>query len=64
MCTKYVEEPEGKSKLRRQRHRWKNNIKMDLGEIGLDSVNYINLAQDRVPMWQAFVNTAVKLWVQ
>jgi hypothetical protein len=64
MCTKYVEEPEGKRQLRRQRHRWKNNIKMYLGEIGLDSVNCINLAQDRVPMWQAFVNTVVKLWVQ
>jgi hypothetical protein len=26
--------PEGERRLRRPRHRWKNNIKMDLREIG------------------------------
>jgi hypothetical protein len=31
----------------RPRHRWKNNIKMDLKEIGYEFVNCIHLAQDR-----------------
>jgi hypothetical protein len=29
-----VGKPEGKRPLRRPRHRWENNIKMDLREIG------------------------------
>jgi hypothetical protein len=33
-----------------------NNIKMDLGEIEWDGVNWIDLAQDR-DQWRAFVNT-------
>jgi hypothetical protein len=27
---------------------WEDNIKMDLGEIGIDGANWIRLAQDRV----------------
>jgi hypothetical protein len=38
----------GKKPLRRPGHRWKDNIKMDLREIGIDGVNWIWLAQDRV----------------
>jgi hypothetical protein len=48
--------------LRRPRHRWENNIKLDLREIGIDVVNWIQLAQGRV-QWQAFVNTVINLWV-
>jgi hypothetical protein len=44
------------------RHRWENNIKMDLGEIGISGVNWIQLAQDRV-WWWAFVSTVMNLWV-
>jgi hypothetical protein len=40
-------EPEGKRPLGRTRRRWVNNIKMDLGELGWDSVDWIDLAQDR-----------------
>jgi hypothetical protein len=39
-----VGRPEGKRPLGRPRHRWKDNIKMDLREIGIDGVNWIQLA--------------------
>jgi hypothetical protein len=42
-----VGKPEGKRSLRSSRHRWVDNIKMDLGEIGLGGVVWIGLAQDR-----------------
>jgi hypothetical protein len=43
-----VGKPKGKRPLRRPRCRWEDNIKMDLREIGIDGVNWIQLAQDRV----------------
>jgi hypothetical protein len=43
--------PEGKRPLRRPRHRWENNIRMDLREIGLKSVDWIHLAEDRNQWW-------------
>jgi hypothetical protein len=39
-----------------------DNIKIDLGEIGIDGVNWIRLTQDRV-QWRAFVNTVMNLRV-
>jgi hypothetical protein len=57
-----VGRPEGKRPLGRPRHRWEDNIKMDLREIGIDGANWIQLAQDRF-QWQAFVNTVMNLWV-
>jgi hypothetical protein len=38
---------EGRRLLGRQRHRWVDNIKMDLGEIVSNGVDWIGLAQDR-----------------
>jgi hypothetical protein len=57
-----VERPEGKRPLGRPRHRWEDNIKMDLGEIEIDGANWIQLAQDRV-QWRDFVNTVMNLRV-
>jgi hypothetical protein len=57
-----VGKPEGKRPLRRPRHRWVNNIKMDLREIGLDGMNWIDLAQVS-DQWRALVNTAMNLRV-
>jgi transcription termination factor 2 len=54
--------PEGKRQLGRPRRRWKDNIKMDLREIGIDGANWIQLAQDRV-QWRACVNTVMNLRV-
>jgi hypothetical protein len=42
-----VGKPEGMRPLGRPRRRWKDGIKMDLREIGLGSVDWIRLAQDR-----------------
>jgi hypothetical protein len=52
----------GKRPLGRPRHRWEDNIKMDLRERGFDGVNWIQLAQDRV-QWRAFVYTVMNLGV-
>jgi hypothetical protein len=57
-----VGRPEGKRPLGRRRHRWEDNLKLDLSEIGIDGANWIQLAQDRV-QWLAFVNTVMNLRV-
>jgi hypothetical protein len=57
-----VGRPEGKRPLGSPRHRWEDNIKMDLGEIGIDGANWIQLAEDSV-RWRGFVNTVMNLRV-
>jgi hypothetical protein len=57
-----VGSPEGKRPLGRPRRRWKDNIKMDLREIGIDGANWIQLSQDRVQC-RACVNTVMNLRV-
>jgi hypothetical protein len=54
--------PEGKRPLGRPRLRWKDNIKMDFREIGIDATNWIWLAQDMFQWW-AFVSTVMNLRV-
>jgi hypothetical protein len=39
--------PEGKRPLGRPRRKWVDNIRMDLGEVGWDDVDWIGLAKDR-----------------
>jgi hypothetical protein len=39
-----------------------DNIKMNLGEIGWDGMDWIGLAQDR-DQWRALVNTVIKIRV-
>jgi hypothetical protein len=56
-----VGKPEGKRPLGRRRRRWVANIKMELGEIGWDGREWIELAQDR-NQWRALVNTVMNLW--
>jgi hypothetical protein len=43
----FVGKAEGKRPIGRPRRRWVDNIKMDLKEIGLDGVDWIDMAQDR-----------------
>jgi hypothetical protein len=57
-----VGKPEGRRPLGRPRCRWKDNIKMDLREIGFGDVDWIHLAQNR-DRWRALVNTVMSLWV-
>jgi K+-sensing histidine kinase KdpD len=47
---------EKKRSLERFRHRWEDNIIMDLKDIGWEDVDCFHLAQDRI-QWQAHVNT-------
>jgi hypothetical protein len=54
-----VGRPKSKIPLGRPRHRWEDNINLDLLEIGIDGANWIQLAQDRV-QWQAFVNMVME----
>jgi hypothetical protein len=55
-----VGKPEGKRLLGRPRHRWEDNIKMDLQEVGCGGMDWLELAQDRD---RAFVNAAMNLRV-
>jgi len=42
-----VGKPEGRRPLGRPRHRWEDNIKMDLQEVGRGFGDWMGLAQDR-----------------
>jgi hypothetical protein len=57
-----VGKPEGKRPLGRPSHRWVDNLKMDLSEIGCFGMDWIDLAQDR-DQWRALVNTVLNLRV-
>jgi hypothetical protein len=54
--------PEGKRPLGRPRHRRIDNIKMDLLEIGLSVVDWIDLALDRY-RWRSLVKSVMNLRV-
>jgi hypothetical protein len=47
LCKVLAKKTERNILLGRSRHRWKDNIKMDLKEIGSENVDSIHLAQDR-----------------
>jgi hypothetical protein len=57
-----VGKPEKKRPLGRHRHRWEDNIMMDLQEMGGAVMDWIELAQDR-DRWRVFVNAEVNLQV-
>ena len=57
-----VGKPEGKRPLGRPRHRWEENIVMDLQEVGCGGMDWIEVAQDR-DRWWALVNMVMNLWV-
>jgi hypothetical protein len=57
-----VGKPEGKRQLGKPRHRWVDNIKIDIRGIGWDDMDWIDLTEDR-DQWRALVNTVMKLWV-
>ena len=54
--------PTGKRPLGRPRRRWEDNIRMDLKEMGINTRNWVDWAQDRC-YWRAFVNTTLNLRV-
>ena len=42
-----TDKPTRKRSLRRTRHRWENNVRMELKEIGINTWNWVVSAQDR-----------------
>jgi hypothetical protein len=57
-----VGKPERKRPLGRPRRRWKNNIQMDLQNMGCGVMDWIVVAQDR-DRWRALVNAVMNLRV-
>jgi hypothetical protein len=57
-----VGKSEGKTPLGRPRRWWVGNIRIDLGEIGWDGMDSIDLAENR-EQWRALVNTVMNLRV-
>jgi hypothetical protein len=62
VCSILVGKPEGKRSLGRPKHRWMDNIKMNLRETGWGGIDWINLARDR-DQWRALMNTVMNLQV-
>ena len=54
--------PTGKRPLGRLRHRWDDNIRVDLKEIGINTKNWVDLNQVR-GYWRALVNVSLNFRV-
>jgi hypothetical protein len=61
-CRILVGKTGGKRPLGKRRRRWLDNIKIDLRVIGLNGLDWIDLAQD-MDQWRDFVNTVINLRV-
>ena len=57
-----VGKTEGKRPLAIPRHRWVDNIRMDLQEVGCEYMDWIGLAQDR-DRWRTLVSVVMNLRV-
>ena len=57
-----VGKPDGKRPLGRPSHRWEDNIKMDLQEVGRGCGDWMELAQDR-DRWRALVSMVMNFCV-
>jgi hypothetical protein len=57
-----VGKPEGKRPLRTPRHRWEDNIQMNLQGVGVGGMDWIDLYQDK-DSWQALVSAEMNLRV-
>ena len=52
----------GKRPLERSGHRWNDNIRMDLKEMGVSTGNWVNSAQEK-NYWRSLVNAVLDLRV-
>jgi len=52
--------PTGTRLLRKPRHIWEDNIRIDFQEIGVSTRNLVDSAQDR-DYWRTLVNAALKI---
>jgi hypothetical protein len=57
-----VGKPDRKRSSGRSNHKWEDNIRMDLREVGWEGVDWIYLALDRDQLW-VLLNTAMFLRV-
>jgi hypothetical protein len=58
----FLGRPEGRRRLGRPRHRWEDNIKIDLQEVGWKGTDWIDMAEGR-DRRQALVNAVMTLHV-
>ena len=54
--------PEGRRPLGKPRHRWVDNTRLDLQEVGCEYMDWIGLAQDR-DRWRTLVSAVMNLRV-
>jgi hypothetical protein len=54
--------PEGNRPMGRSRHRWDDNMKMDLQELKCGGMDWIELAQDK-DSWRVLVSTVMNFRV-
>ena len=54
--------PTGKRYLGRPWCRWKDNVRIDFKEVGVNMRNYIDLGHN-IDYWEVNVNLALNLWV-
>ena len=59
VCRVLVGKPEGKRSLGRPRHRWEDNIKIDLQEMRCGGMDWIDLPQE----WNAVMNLRVPYYL-
>ena len=52
-----TDKPTGKTHLGRLRHNWKDNIRMNLTEVGINTRNWVVTTLDR-DYWRALANAA------
>jgi hypothetical protein len=57
-----VGKPGGRRPLGRPRHRWEDNIKIDLQEVGCGGMDWIELDMVR-KRWRALVNAVMNLQI-
>ena len=55
--------PTGNRSIGRPRHRWEDNIRMDIKEISINMRYWVDSVQDR-DYWRALVNVALNLRIQ
>jgi hypothetical protein len=58
----FLGRPERKRPLERRRHRWENNNKINLQEVGWGGMDWIELAEDE-DKWSALVSAVMNLRV-
>jgi hypothetical protein len=58
-----VGKPEGKRPVGRLKHKWKDNIRTDLREVGWEDVDWLHLTQDR-DQWRTLMNAVMNFRVR